>query len=149
MNLKELVNLKVFKYRNVISVGPTDTVAVTIEKMAEHDRGSLPVCDEKGKLVGIISERDIVRKLYASKCASADKTQVKEIMSKEVIIGKAGDDLSYAINVMKEKRIRHLPVMDGRNLIGMISMRDLLGVELEESRTEVQLLNDYMFGANR
>jgi CBS domain-containing protein len=87
--------------------------------------------------------------LYASKSASADKTQVKEIMSKEVIIGKAGDDLSYAINVMKEKRIRHLPIMDGRNLIGMISMRDLLGVELEESRTEVQLLNDYMFGANR
>ncbi len=149
MKLKEIWNLKDIKYRTVVTVGPNETIAAAIEKLVEHDRGSLPVCSNKGELVGVITERDIVRKFFAHKDASAHKTEIKEIMSMPVIIGSPNDDANYAISVMKEKRIRHLPIVDNRNLIGMISMRDLLGVQLEECRTEVRFYSDYISGDYR
>ena len=67
-------------------------------------------------------------------------------MSEDVVIGHPDDDLDYAINTMKQKRIRHLPIVDNRKVIGMISMRDLLGVQLEECRTEVRYLGCYISG---
>lgn len=146
MILKEIWNLKDFKYRTVVTVRPNETIAAAIEKLVEHDRGSLPVCSNKGKLVGIITERDIVRKVFARKGASAQKTEIKEVMSTPVIIGSPDDDANYAISVMKEKRIRHLPIVDNGNIIGMITMRDLLGVQLEECRTEVRFYSDYVSG---
>jgi CBS domain-containing protein len=112
----------------------------------DHDRGSLPVCNDKGELVGIITERDIVRKFLAHKGAAAGNIKVKDIMSTQVIIGTPDDDLSYAISVMKEKRIRHLPVVDKGKVLGMISMRDLLGVELEECTLNARFLGDYISG---
>ncbi|HEY77693.1 MAG TPA: CBS domain-containing protein [Dehalococcoidia bacterium] len=146
MKLRETLNLKDFKYRTAVSVGPNETIAAAIEKLVEHDRGSLPVCNNKGELVGIITERDIVRKFLTRKDASTPKTKVAEVMSTQVVIGSPDDDASYAITVMKEKRIRHLPVVDSRKLVGMISMRDLLGIQLEECRTEVQYLSNYISG---
>ncbi len=146
MKLKELLNLKDFKYRVAVTVGPNETILAAIEKLVEHDRGSLPVCSEKGELVGIITERDIVRKFVKRGDVSAAKTRIKDVMSTQVIIARPDDDLSYAINVMKEKRIRHLPIVDGRKVIGMISMRDLLGVQLEECKIEVRYLSDYISG---
>ena len=146
MKLREIFNLKDFKYRSPVSVEPNETIAAAIEKLVKHDRGSLPVCNDKGELVGIITERDILRKLFVRKNASVENTKIKEVMSTQVVIGVLDDDASYAISVMKEKRIRHLPIMDNQKLIGMISMRDLLGVQLEESRTEVQYLSHYISG---
>ena len=68
-------------------------------------------------------------------------------MTIKVIVAKPEDDLSYAINAMKEAKIRHIPVIDAQEkAIGMISMRDLLGVQLEESNTTVRILNDYISG---
>jgi CBS domain-containing protein len=67
-------------------------------------------------------------------------------MSRKVVIGKPEDELDYAIAAMKQARIRHLPIVDGKKVAGMISMRDLLGIKLEESRTEVRYLSDYISG---
>lgn len=147
MKLGELLNTKEFKYRKTVTAGPNETIFAAVAKLAEHDRGSLPVCDDKGELLGIITERDIVRKLLTRKDCSIEKTKVKEIMSTQVIIATPSDDLSYAINVMKEKRIRHIPVLEGRKVIGMISMRDLLGVELEECKLEARFLTSYISGS--
>lgn len=145
MKLGELLNQKEFKYRVVVTVKPKETISATIQKLAEHDRGSLPVCDDKGELVGIITERDIVRKCFTSS-TDCSKFKVQDVMSKKVVIGKPEDDLDYAISVMKLARIRHLPVVENRKVIGMISMRDLLGVKLEESTKEVRYLSDYISG---
>ena len=68
-------------------------------------------------------------------------------MSQKVVIGNPEDDLDYAISVMKQQRIRHLPIVDQQKVIGMISMRDLLGVSLEESTTQVRFLSDYISGS--
>ncbi len=131
MKLVDLLNMKDFKHRILVTVQPNETVSVAIQQLGEHDRGSLPVCDNKGELVGIITERDIVRKCFAHSIDCA-KIKIKDVMTKKVIIGNPEDDLSYAISVMKEKRIRHIPIVDNKKVIGISSMRDLLGVQLEE-----------------
>jgi len=145
MKLGELLNSKDFKYRVVVTVGPGETISAAIRKLVEYDRGSLPVCD-KSELVGIITERDIVRKCvaYSKDCA---KVKVRDVMSEQVVVGTAEDDLNYAINVMKQERIRHLPVVENRKVMGMISMRDLLGVQLEECAIQARFLSDYISGS--
>ena len=143
MKLGDLLNMKDYKYRVVVTIGTNETISAAIQKLAEHDRGSLPVCNDKGELVGIITERDIVRNYLARSDAFA-KIKIKDVMSKQVVIGNPGDDLDYAISVMKQKRIRHLPIVDNQKVIGMISMRDLLGYQLEELQTQVHFLSDYL-----
>lgn len=145
MKLGELLSAKDSKYRIAVTVRPEETIFAAIQRLVEHDRGSLPVCNNKGELVGIITERDIVRNCLARGDAPA-KIKIKDIMSKQVVIGKPEDDLSYAINVMKEKRIRHIPIVDNKIVIGMISMRDLLGIQLEECNIQVHYLSDYISG---
>jgi len=147
MKLGELLNTKDMKHRIAVTVSPGDTISETIKKLVEHDRGSFPVCNDKGGLVGIITERDIVRK-----CLSGDtdysKCKVQDVMSRKVAVGQANDELDYAINVMRTERIRHLPVVDGMKVIGMISMRDLLGFRLEETNTQIRFLSDYISGGS-
>lgn len=148
MKLGELLNTKEFKYQQVVTIGHNESVATGIRKMLEHDRGSLPVCDDKGELVGIATERDIVRRCFAND-TSPNKIKMRDIMTKEVIVGVRDDDLDYAISVMMQKRIRHLPIVDNRKVVGMISMRDLLGFQLEEYRSQAHLLNNYIAGQYR
>ena len=145
MNLGDLLKQKDFKYRVVVTVKPKDSISATIQKMVEHDRGALPVCDDRNELVGIITERDIVRKCFTGSVDCA-RLKIQDVMSKKVVIGKPEDDLDYAISVMKQERIRHLPVIEGKKVLGMISMRDLLGVKLEESADKVRYLTDYISG---
>ena len=145
MNLGDLLNQKDFKSRGAVMVKPKDTISVTILKLIEHDKGGCPVCDDKGELVGIITERDIVRKCFTGSIDCA-RLKVQDVMSHKVVIGKPEDDLDYAISVMKRERIRHLPVVENKKVIGMISMRDLLGVKLEESTDKVRYLTDYISG---
>ena len=137
MKLRDLLNTGDFKNRALITIGPDDTIAAAIQKLIEHDKGSLSVTSNKGELMGIITERDIVRKSF-KKTDSLNSLKVRDIMTAEVAIGQLDDDLEYAISVMKQKRIRHLPIVDGSKVIGMISMRDLLGMQLNECQAEIR-----------
>ncbi len=134
MKIRDLLKTK---SRSVITIGPDDTVSAAVQKLAEYDRGSLPVCNDKGELVGIVTERDIVRKCFKSLNACAN-FKVQDVMTKEVAFGVPDDDLDYAISAMKQKRIRHLPIVDKQKVVGMVSMRDLLDVELTESQAELR-----------
>ena len=149
MKLLDLLDAKDPKYRTPITIGIDDTIHAAIKKLIEHDRGSLPVCNDRGELKGIITERDIVRK-YFTQSGQGIRIQVKNIMSTEVAIAYPEDDLNYALDVMKKKRIRHLPIVDkNKKVIGMISMRDLLGIQLEEANSTVRLLSDYIAGGSK
>jgi CBS domain-containing protein len=146
MKLGDLLNEKDSKYRARVTARPDETVEAVIKRLTEYDRGSMTVCEDDGTVAGIITERDIIRKCYRIS-KNIDKIKVQDIMTKKIIVGKPDDDLSYAINVMKEKRIRHLPMVDADNkFIGMISMRDLLGVQLDQCNIEVRFLNDFISG---
>jgi CBS domain-containing protein len=134
MKIRDLMKIT---SRPVITIGPNDTVSAAVQKLAEYDRGSLPVCNDKDELVGIFTERDLVRKCFKNIDACAN-FKVKDVMTKEVAVGIPDDDLEYAISAMKQKRIRHLPIVDNRRVVGMVSMRDLLDVELKESQAELR-----------
>jgi CBS domain-containing protein len=134
MKIRDLLNIN---SRPVITIGPNDTVSAAVQKLSEYDYGSLAVCNDKGELVGIVTERDIVRKCFKNIDACAN-FKVQDVMTKEVAVGIPDDDLEYAISAMKQKRIRHLPIVENDKVVGMVSMRDLLDVELKESQAELR-----------
>jgi CBS domain-containing protein len=144
LKLNDLLESKDFKYRAKVTVKPGEKVSAAGKEMAKYDRGSLTVCDNNGRLAGIITERDIVRKCIAEG-KDPRKTKIEDIMTQKIVVAGPEDDVNYAISVMKELRIRHLPIADeNSNVIGMISMRDLLGVQLEQCNTEVRFLTNYI-----
>ena len=137
MKIRDLLAGKEAKYRMVITVGPHENISGAIQKMVDFDRGAISVCNENGGLLGIITERDLVRKCF-TRIATFENIKVENIMTKEVAIGHPEDDLDYAVDVMKQKRIRHLPIVNNQRVVGMVSMRDVCGVELAECKAEIR-----------
>lgn len=100
------------------------TVQDALELMARHTVSSLPVING-GRLVGIVSERDYIRKAVPRRLAPWDIT-VAEIMTRNVITVSGSDSLNTCMDLMCTKRIRHLPVMDGEKLVGMLSITEVV-----------------------
>jgi CBS domain-containing protein len=145
MKIRELLDTDEFRSRSSVMVGPDDTVGSAVSKLIEYNIGSLPVCDANGRPLGIITERDIIRKSY-NREAEIAYMRVGDIMSKNLVIATMDDDVDYAINAMKQEKIRHLPLVDGNKVVGIISMRDLLGIQLEQANYRIRLLDDYISG---
>ena len=140
MKIKDFQRIK---ERPLITIGPKTTVHDAIQKLVEHRIGALPVCDSKGKLLGIVTERDILEEC-GQRSEAIDSTKVQDIMTREVVIGIPEDDISYVMEAMTQKRVRHLPVMVGRKVSGIISARDIIEHQLEDSKTKVRYLSDYL-----
>jgi CBS domain-containing protein len=136
------------KGRQLITIGPNDTVGTAIRKLVDNRIGAMPVCDGKDNIIGIISERDLLKEC-AQRAKSIDKTPVKDIMTKDVVIGIPDDDLDYVTDIMTQKGIRHLPIMDGPKLEGIVSIRDVVDIQLDKSKAEARFLNDYISGGYR
>jgi CBS domain-containing protein len=108
----------------VWSISPNATVFEAIQLMADKNVGALPVVDNS-RLVGIISERDYTRKVIL-KGRSLKDTPVRDIMTQELLTATPGDSIAECIRVMTEKRVRHLPVLQGTKMIGIVSIGDVL-----------------------
>lgn len=129
------------------SVAPETSVLEAIKKMAEKNVGALLVM--KGdQVVGIASERDFVRKVDLPNRASSD-TPIAEIMTTEVISIQASEPLEECMEKMIEKNIRHLPVYDGEQLLGVISVRDVLKEVIEVQKSLIAQLERYITGGGR
>ncbi len=122
--------------RPPITIGPEETIFAAVQKLNKFDRGALPVVNEKDELIGIISERDVVRKSFTSE-GKFINGRIEDAMTRDVAVGTLDDDLEYAVSVMRQKRIRHLPVVESLKVVGMVSMRDLLDVLLSEAQAEI------------
>ncbi len=129
------------KGRNCATVRPDATIATVVSVLAERRIGAVVVEDLRGGIVGIFSERDLV-KLLASRGADALAVRVKEVMTSPVITCKPGDQLHAVMTIMNDRRIRHLPVVVNDALAGMISIRDLIRHRLSEKETEAAVLLD-------
>jgi CBS domain-containing protein len=105
-------------------VGENETLVVAAQKMRDLDVGSLPICGEDNKLKGMLTDRDIVVKCIADGGDPATVTAGTLAEGKPVTIG-ADDDIREALETMKEHRVRRLPVIDGHDLVGMISQADI------------------------
>jgi CBS domain-containing protein len=119
------------KGSEIYSVRPNATVYAALELMAEKNIGAVVVTDEEGKIHGIFSERDFARKMII-KGRSANTTKVKEIMTTIVVSVNPDTRIHECMALMTEKRIRHLPVLHGEKLIGVVSIGDVVKSMLSE-----------------
>lgn len=132
------------KGSQVWSVRSTDTVYDALTEMANRDVGALPVVDD-GALVGILSERDYARKVILKGRASRD-TQVSEVMTSNVVTVKRDQTMQDCMEVMTERRIRHLPVVVNGELIGIVSVGDVVKATMAEQAFLIEQLQGYIQG---
>ena len=132
------------KKASVWSIDPLATVYDAIAMMAEKGVGALPVM-KAGKLIGMVSERDYTRKVVL-KGKSSKGTPVIEIMTDELVVARPGDSLAECMETMTERRIRHLPVLEGEELIGIISIGDLVKWIISAQDATIDQLTKYVFG---
>jgi len=132
------------KGRDILSVSPDTAVFDAIEKMAERSAGTALVMDGD-RLVGIISERDFIRKTYLKKKCGED-IKVSDIMSADLTTVSPDESLENCMNLMTDKRIRHLPVLDGGKVAGIISIGDLVKYMVSEKDFLIENLQSYIAG---
>ncbi|HYD29286.1 MAG TPA: CBS domain-containing protein [Azospirillaceae bacterium] len=129
------------KGRHVTAILPNETVETATRLLAEKRIGAVLVRDRRGKVVGILSERDIVRRI-ADKGAAALALKVQELMTSDVKTCKPTDTVKEVMSVMTLRRIRHLPVMDGEELAGLVSIGDVVKSRLDEQAHEAAVYRD-------
>jgi CBS domain-containing protein len=139
--IKELLN---HKGNAVWSISPEAMVFDAIELMADKNIGALLVTDH-GKLVGILSERDYTRKV-ALKGKSSKQTAVKEILSGQVIQVSTDQTVEDCMRLMTGHRVRHLPVLEGSEIVGVISIGDLVNWIISVQNTTINQLQTYISG---
>jgi CBS domain-containing protein len=123
-------------------VRPSDTVYTALELLAQYEVGALMVMDG-GRLVGVFSERDYTRKI-ALQGRSSRETQVVDIMTRNVFTVKPSTGTRECMSLMSEKKIRHLPVVDGTMVLGMISIRDIMDDIIAEHESTIAQLENYI-----
>ena len=128
-------NLLTESGRNLFTIEPNKSVGDAVEILAGNDIGALPVCDENKQVVGIVSERDIVR-ICGGFDVNWKQRKISDIMKVKVVSAAPGDKIRDIIGVMKEKRIRHVPVIENGKLVAMFSVRDLFSYLLKVTQEE-------------
>ena len=130
------------KSPEVIAIGPDAPVLDAIRLMAERQIGALLVMDGP-RLVGILSERDYARKVVLQGRSSRD-TPVRDIMTTEVVTVAPGDSIDHCMQLVTDRRIRHLPVLDGGTVVGVLSIGDLVKTVIELQRQDIDQLQRYI-----
>jgi CBS domain-containing protein len=139
-----LSQLLASKGRDVYSVGPNSSVLEAVRQMADRHIGALLVL-EGSKLVGIISERDYARKVVLEG-RSSGSTEVREIMTAPVVTVTPEQTVDDAMRLMTARRIRHLPVLRGDTLLGVVSIGDLVKAVIEDQQHTIDDLRSYIQG---
>ncbi|MFN8586858.1 MAG: CBS domain-containing protein [Candidatus Eisenbacteria bacterium] len=132
------------KGREVFTIGSADTALAAAERMNQRAVGGLVVVEE-GRVAGIVTERDILRRVVAAQ-RDPQRTAVRDILTSPVATCRPDTTLGECRAFMTEKRIRHLPVVDEHGLCGMITIGDLLAHEVGEHEATIEYLSAYIHG---
>ncbi|REL33256.1 CBS domain-containing protein [Rhodohalobacter sp. SW132] len=139
MKVKDILDEKGY---DILYTEPENTVYECIAKMADHNIGALLVMKDS-KLLGIISERDYRNKIILKGKASKE-TKVSEIMVDKVIAVKPTDNINLCMQLMTNKKIRHLPVLNDEKVVGVISIGDVVKAVIRSQKNEIDSLRDYI-----
>jgi CBS domain-containing protein len=142
MAMRTVRHLLEAKAPEVFAIGPDAPVIDAIRLMAEKRIGAVVVM-QGGKLVGILSERDYARKIVLQGRSSKD-TPVRDIMTRDVICVGLTDTADHCMQIVTDKRIRHLPVLDGDHVLGVVSIGDLVKAVIEDQQLELDQLQRYI-----
>ena len=127
------------KPARIITIEAEQEISSAIDMLAEHKIGALLVVNKSGRLIGIISERDIVRQ--AARTENVFSLKVSNVMTRKVKVGLPQDDMMSVAHTMTEGRFRHLPIVDDDNdLVGMISIGDVMKAQRDAYRGEIETL---------
>ena len=155
MRIRDILQVK---GTEVVTIGATQTIHDAIGELNKHGIGALVVTAKGEEIVGIITERDILR-VCGERCVRLNEppareetpcpSLVQDAMTKDPIIGVLDDDLDYVMGIMTKNRIRHLPILDDGSLAGIISIGDVVNAHLKETVFENRTLKDYIQGPVR
>ena len=135
------------KGEEVFSIAPEASVFEALKMMADYNTGALLVMSD-GKVQGILSERDCVRRVDLHGRTAKD-TKVTDIMTSKVLYAQVNQSIEECVAIMIDKNIRHLPVFDGDELVGLISARDALKEMVDEQKFMISQLEHYITGGGR
>ncbi len=128
--------------RTLWHVHPEDTVFAALQLLADAEAGALMVIDG-GRLVGVLSERDYTRKIALQQRSSKD-TRVADIMTRDVLVVSPDTDTRQCMALMSHRRVRHLPVLEGNTVLGMISIQDITDDMIADQETTIAQLEQYI-----
>lgn len=131
------------KGSNIVSVRPDETIDSAAKCLQREKIGAVLVMDSGGKLCGVLSERDIVNGLANHGSGLLERT-VSELMTRDVITCHPSDRVTRVMGMMTDRRIRHLPVLDGGELVGVVSIGDIVKRRMEEIESEAEALRSYI-----
>ncbi|MCA9267810.1 MAG: CBS domain-containing protein [Planctomycetales bacterium] len=141
MKLHEILAVK---GATVFSICSKATLAEMAQSLVDHNCGSLVVIDD-GKMCGIITERDFL-KAFINARRPLGELSVRDYMTREVATGSPEDDVNDVLGVMTDRRIRHLPILDGEQLVGMVSIGDLVKAQHDQLTVENHFMKNYIMG---
>ena len=140
----EVRQLLAEKGHRIFAIGPDEPVLAAVRLMADHYIGALLVM-RGDELVGIVSERDYARKIILQNRASSE-TPVRDIMSSPVVTVRPSDTTDTCMRICTERRVRHLPVVEGGKVVGVVSIGDLVKSVISEQSQEIEHLQRYIAG---
>ena len=144
MIVRNIIDTKAI--REIVTIRPTDTVRTAVELLAKHRIGAVIVSGNGSIVDGILSERDIVRTL-AKEGPGCLNGPASRLMTAKVVTCTPAHSIAEVMEIMTNSRIRHLPVMEGERLAGMVSIGDVVKWRLEEAQEEVRQMAAYVAGA--
>ncbi|HUV31032.1 MAG TPA: CBS domain-containing protein [Acidobacteriota bacterium] len=136
------------KPRKIITIGAIAAIDEAMDLLISNRIGCLPVVDNEGKLVGIISDKDIFKKVYETK-GDYHSLKVGDVMTADLIIGLLEDEITYIAGIMDKNWIRHVPIVEGERLVGLVSLGDIIQVQTEATEVENRYLQMYMDSLHR
>ncbi|MBN2226097.1 MAG: CBS domain-containing protein [candidate division Zixibacteria bacterium] len=133
------------KKKDLITARPETSIDEAMKLLIANNIGCLPIIDSNDQLVGIISDKDIFRRIHETGGQYHD-LKVEDVMTTALILGFPDDDLSYIAGIMDKNWIRHVPIVDGDTLVGLVSQRDIIRAQAENREIENRYLKLYTEG---
>lgn len=138
-SLKEICTSK-----NILTVKSGSKIIDVTNFMAEHNIGLVPILDNEGKLLGVFSERDLVRRVIA-KGRDLNTTEVDSVMTKDLVIANINESHNECLKKMKDRNTRHILIIDEGKLVGILSIRDLMEIDLQVQQETIEVLHNYIY----